>query len=114
MYDVIKPRRRVRGPGLQSSVGRVPSRGVTFDAVYILEPGLEDGGKEKSSGTREAPAVLQSQRDCALRPRVARNELPWVAAEGIFNPNGVVSNFRHRAATPLGLFAFCRDFPGEK
>ena len=31
----------------------------------------------------------QSQRDCALQPKVARHELPWVAAANIFNPNGV-------------------------
>ena len=33
--------------------------------------------KEKSSGTREKLAMLQSQRDCVFQPRVARNELPW-------------------------------------
>ena len=110
--DVINPRRRVRGPGLQPRVGRVPSRGAAFDAVYIVGTSAGRPREVTKSGDREAIAVLQSQRDCALGPRVARNELPWVGAEGIFNPNGVVSNFRHRAATPLGLFAFCRDFPG--
>ncbi len=33
------------------------------------------------------------------------NELPWVIANPIFNPNGVVSRFLRRAATPLGLCA---------
>jgi len=35
MHDVISDERRVRGPGLQVLVGRVPSRGVTFDVGYI-------------------------------------------------------------------------------
>ena len=61
--------------------------------------------EEKPSGTREKPAVLQSQRDCVFQPRVARNELPWVSGRMDFNPNGVVSRLRRRAATPLGLFA---------
>ena len=33
----------------------------------------------------------QSQRDCASKPRVARNELPWVMHLEISNPNGVVA-----------------------
>ena len=48
-------------------------------------------------------AVLQSQRDCVLQPRVASRELPWVSVRAIFNPNGVVSALRHRATTALGL-----------
>jgi len=32
----------------------------------------------------------QSQRDCVIQPRVARNELPWVTFAIVFNPNGVV------------------------
>ena len=51
------------------------------------------------------PAVLQSQRDCVLHPKVARNELPWVAFSIVHNPNGVVSLLARRAATPLGLIA---------
>ncbi len=34
IQSVISPRRRVRGPGLQKLVGRVPSRGAVFDVVY--------------------------------------------------------------------------------
>ncbi len=33
----------------------------------------------------------QSQRDCVLQPRVARNELPWVRDGRDLNPNGVVA-----------------------
>jgi len=34
---------------------------------------------------------IQSQRDCALQPRVARNELPWECRWKIYNPNGVAT-----------------------
>jgi spermidine synthase len=34
IHGVITPQHRVRGPGLQGLVGRVPPRGVTSDAVY--------------------------------------------------------------------------------
>ena len=50
-------------------------------------------------------AFLQSQRDCVLQPRVARNELPWVAVRRVFNPNEVAPQVRVRATTPLGLLA---------
>ena len=50
----------------------------------------------------ENSVFLQSQRDCVLQPRVARNELPWVAARQVFNPNGVVSRGHGWTATPLG------------
>src|SRR5882724_5720287 len=35
------------------------------------------------------PGLMQSQRDCALQPRVARNELPWVEGQMNLNPEGV-------------------------
>src|SRR5207247_2367792 len=50
-------------------------------------------------------AFLQSQRDCVLQPRVARNEQPWVAADRFLNPNGVVPCVQRCAATPLYLFS---------
>src|SRR5881296_1513836 len=34
IHDDINPRRRVRGPGLQDVVGRVPSRGGTVGVRY--------------------------------------------------------------------------------
>ena len=34
--------------------------------------------------------LLQSQRDCARSPKVARHELPWVFPPTTANPNGVV------------------------
>jgi len=39
-------------------------------------------------------APLESRRDSALQPRVARHELPWVTAGMAPNPNGVVSRVR--------------------
>src|SRR5215471_14601178 len=33
--------------------------------------------------------ALQSQRDCVLQPRVARNELPWVEGRKLSNPERV-------------------------
>jgi hypothetical protein len=33
----------------------------------------------------------ESQRDSATKPRVARNELPWVAGRRQPNPDGVVA-----------------------
>ena len=48
-------------------------------------------------------AFHQSQRDCGLQPKVARNELPWVTGRPVFNPNGVVAGDSECAATPLGF-----------
>src|SRR6266568_5911840 len=62
--------------------------------------------KDNPGGMREPPAVRQSQRDCVVQPRVARNELPWVPGRVAFNPNGVAPPLCCRAVTPLGLFAF--------
>src|SRR4051794_2163501 len=39
---------------------------------------------------------LQSQRDCAPKPRVARNELPWVKRSIYINPEGVASRTEER------------------
>src|ERR1017187_9749003 len=45
----------------------------------------------------------ESQRDSGLKPRVARNALPWEKRSHNHNPNGVVDRCRNRDATPLGL-----------
>ena len=44
-----------------------------------------------------AAAARQSQRDCVLQPRVARNE------PKANNPNGVVARLGKHDTTPLGL-----------
>jgi hypothetical protein len=36
VHDDMNPRRRVKGPGLQDVLGRVPSRGGTFGVVISL------------------------------------------------------------------------------
>ena len=54
---------------------------------------------------------LQSQRDCVLRPRVARNELPWVMAGKVFNPNGVASNSSPPSRNPVGVVGDWPSFP---
>ena len=48
----------------------------------------------------------ESQRDSGLKPRVARNELPWEMGPWANNPTGVAARRRHRGATPLGLKIF--------
>src|SRR5436305_1222206 len=51
---------------------------------------------------------LQSQRDCVLQPRVARNELPWGAERSVTNPEGVPSDQDnvHRATSSWGASTF--------
>ena len=41
-----------------------------------------------------AANVPESQRDSGAKPRVARNELPWVPRHEGSNPNGVVANLK--------------------
>ncbi len=55
----------------------------------------------------------ESQRDSGLKPKVARNELPWVSASHVNNPNGVVARRRKRGATPLGLRTFTATTQGS-
>ena len=62
----------------------------------------------RNAATRNAATRMrqQSQRDCVLQPRVARNELPWEIVPSEANPNGVVADVGQRAATPLELGFF--------
>ena len=55
----------------------------------------------------------ESQRDSGSKPKVARNELPWVSAAHVNNPNGVVARRRKRGATPLGLRTFTATTQGS-
>jgi hypothetical protein len=55
----------------------------------------------------------ESQRDSGSKPKVARNELPWVGASHINNPNGVAGRQRKRGATPLGLRTFTATTQGS-
>ena len=47
-------------------------------------------------------------------PATESARLPWVGARAIFNPNGVVSQLRHRATTPLGLADTTRFSDGRR
>jgi hypothetical protein len=59
----------------------------------------------------------QSQRDCVLQPKVARNELPWVIVQQSTNRNAVAAilfSFGGHvtlATTPLGLVILFLPFP---
>jgi hypothetical protein len=55
----------------------------------------------------------ESQQDSGLKPRVARNALPWVVVVVDFNPNGVALAFLYRGATPLGLWSCDRFSQGS-
>ena len=48
----------------------------------------------------------ESQRDSDIKPKVARDELPWERSSQIYNPNGVAAVRWNRDATPLGLGIF--------
>ena len=60
--------------------------------------------------------IGQSQRDCVLQPKVARNELPWVTVRKSIPTATRLWPIRlnHRgtlATTPLALFSFCDREP---
>ena len=57
-------------------------------------------------------AVLQSQRDCVLQPKVARDELPWERPLRSNTPNGVVAHSLEGDTTPVGLKFFWTDTQG--
>ena len=61
-----------------------PKRRRRLNIIHILPL----GNLLNLQGSRFEP---QSQRDCASKPRVARNELPWVMHLEISNPNGVAA-----------------------
>ena len=63
-HGVIRQRHRVRGPGLQWLVGRVPSRGGTSVAVYRSQ---ELEGDEFGQETVEQIRVLKLVAGCSLR-----------------------------------------------
>jgi len=52
--------------------------------------------------------VAQSQRDCVLQPKVARNELPWEGYAQERNPNGVVAGDVQQRRNPVGVVIFFR------
>jgi hypothetical protein len=83
LYSPLK-RRPVRGPGLRTPdfsniAGRVPSRGQPWSTcIRVL-----------------------SRRDCALQPRVARNELPWECVQKHTYPKRGCVSFRSLVPQPI-------------
>src|SRR6266699_6769973 len=55
-------------------------------------------------------APSQSQRDCVLQPRVARNELPWVGGPLNLNPERVPPETLNTNETPV----YCHDVPSGR
>jgi hypothetical protein len=59
---------------------------------WVKYSDLDAGPKRlRREGAKQILEVCQSQRDCVSKPRVARNELPWVRSEKN-NPNGVATS----------------------
>src|SRR5262245_16583446 len=56
---------------------------------------------------------VESQRDSGLKPRHARNELPWESVSHTHNPKGVVAGRERRGTTPLGLGTFASATQGS-
>jgi hypothetical protein len=81
---------------------------MTLETTTLYRP----VGPKELADLGKGALLLQFQRDCVLQRRVARNELPRVGRPVNSNPNGVASGFR-RAATPLGLSAFCHISQGS-
>ena len=65
------------------------------------------------SATLSRKSTGESQRDSASKPKVARNELPWVSASHVNNPNGVAAQRENRGTTPLGLKTFTTSTQGS-
>ena len=71
----------------------------------------------RGRGWRAATALRQSQRDCVLQPKVARNELPWVTIRRRIQPQRGCghSAFIRRACenghNPVGVAIFFGRFP---
>ena len=102
-------------PGQRSIVARRPKGNEMPKSRTPSWEKLKAEIGEAESGTA-GRVSLQSQRDSVAQPRVARNELPWVAARKDFNPNGVAADSVPPsrvtfAATPLGLRNSPDDFP---
>ncbi len=56
----------------------------------------------------------ESQRDSGLKPRVARNELPWENKSHINNPNGVVARQTVSSwCNPVGVEIYWPDTQGS-
>src|SRR5437660_10096906 len=52
---------------------------------------------------KKRPRASQSQRDCVLQPRVARNELPWVRGAGSQQPQRGCGHDVATCRNPVGV-----------
>jgi len=93
--------KRCRNP----SVGPVCSFTRSFAAPPTARPRnrIQHGARESFGSPGPARRDSIWGRAHSAKHRRLRG---WVPGRTGFNPNGVVSGFRRRAATPLGLFAF--------
>ena len=67
-----------------------------------------------SSVVQVAVSPAESQRDSAPKPRVARNELPWVRDVGESNPERVAARGGRKTQpghNPVGVVGSWRDLP---
>jgi len=65
--------------------------------------------RQRRSCEAESLAV-ESQRDSVSKPRVARNELPWVTCRLHLNPERVASSRGGR--NPVGVVTITIVYPG--
>src|SRR5262245_3409773 len=71
-------------------------RSGAHDEFGIVEGAMVKGVRRSSYALH----AFQSQRDCVLKPRVARNELPWVDRVGDSQPQGGCGPPRYAAPGP--------------
>ena len=95
--------------------GKIPSRAEIFHQTHKIMTTARDTivdaldiesfmlCESEPERVFEQRTLRQSQRDCVLQPRVARDELPWVTVGMVFNPNGVVSSGPRRCRNPVGV-----------
>src|SRR5438309_7724906 len=100
-----EPPVRPTGSGVRQSSGAFPW--ASHPTLLATDP------KSKAPEDFAPYTHFQSQRDYLLRPRVARNELPWVGArEKSATPAGLrLGGIAKTGTTPLGLSTSARCFP---
>src|SRR3989442_1149043 len=80
-------------------MGGMRSATVLVCASTVVKVTFRNKASEIMIGN-PATRTAQSQRDCVLQPRVARNKLPWERNANPTNPNGVAAKNFLRPASP--------------
>src|SRR6266478_1109912 len=71
---------------------RVATLGFVAQSLWdSRESPHRNTAEREQTPEKPEPSRSQSRRDCALQPRVARNELPWVQSRRGLNPERVVA-----------------------